>query len=57
MYKWNGMIKISYAEALQKYNNNEEVYLLYEDDTEALALSLKKKKNHSIHNGELGYEK
>lgn len=57
MYKWNGMIKISYAEALQEYNNNKEVYLLYEDNTEALALSLEEIKNHNTHNGEFGYEK
>ena len=56
MYKWNGMIKISYAEALQEYNN-KEVYLLYEDDTEALALSLEDIKDHNTHNGEFGYEK
>lgn len=56
MYKWNGMKKISYTEALQEYNN-KEVYLLYEDDTEALALSLEEIKNHNTHNGEYGYEK
>jgi hypothetical protein len=33
-YTWEGMKKISPAEALERFENGDEVFILYEDDTE-----------------------
>lgn len=36
LYSWEGMHEISKAEAIEAYKNDKDVYLLYDDDTEAL---------------------
>lgn len=33
-YTWEGMTKISPSEALERFNNGEEVFVLYDDDSE-----------------------
>jgi hypothetical protein len=35
-YAWDNMIKISPAEALSRIENNEEVFILYDDNTEGV---------------------
>ncbi|CAN7768381.1 hypothetical protein LJR153_007361 [Paenibacillus sp. LjRoot153] len=37
---WEGMKKISYEEAMRRFNKGREVYLLYPYNTEALAHEL-----------------
>jgi hypothetical protein len=56
MYKWDGMIKISYTLAVKRFGFNKHVYKLYDDDTEALANSLEDITEHINNGGELGYE-
>jgi hypothetical protein len=56
MYKWEGMCKISYQEALERFTNGQEVYLLYYDDTESLVEDIDSIHLHEEHGGEFGYE-
>ena len=57
-YDWTGMQKITYEEAVDRWNKNHEVYLIYDDETEAVAESLEDiKKHHEKYSGEFGYEK
>lgn len=55
-YFWEGMQKISYEEALKRYRNNEEVYLLYWDNAEGLAESEEDIHEHNKSGAEFGYE-
>lgn len=56
-YKWEGMKKITYEEALKEYRKgNLAIYLLYDDDTEGLAESESDIHEHQKHYGEFGYE-
>lgn len=54
MYKWEGMEKIGYTEALKRFESGGMVFLLYHDDTEAEAINIEDIKSHQ---GEFGYEK
>ena len=36
MYTWNGMKKISFREAKERFNDDKIVFLLYDDGTEAV---------------------
>lgn len=36
MYTWSGMKKITYLEAIERFNDDKEVYLLYSDNTEGV---------------------
>ena len=51
-----GITKIDYAGAIQRYNSNQEVYLLYDDGTESLAESPDDLFAHANRGGEFGFE-
>jgi hypothetical protein len=55
-YTWEGMEKISYQEALERMNNEQEVYLLYDDQTEGLADDFERMSHHHECGGEFGVE-
>lgn len=55
-YTYEGMTKISFQEALERFRDNEEVYLLYDDETEALAESEAGIMLHHSYEGEFGHE-
>lgn len=62
-YTWEGMTKISYEEAVKRWNNKEEVFLLYDDESEGLVeesmgdwTALEAIKHHYEAGGEFGYE-
>lgn len=55
-YTWEGITKINYEQAIELFNANKEVYLLYDDDTEGLAHELADIKRHIVNSGEFGYE-
>lgn len=55
-YTWDGMTKVSYEEAFKMFKNNEAVYLLHDDETEALVTDLKDIIEHNTYGGEYGYE-
>ena len=50
-YTWKGMIKIGRVEAIGRFNSDRGVYLLYDDNTEALVEKLEDIKEHE---GEFG---
>ena len=54
MYTWKGMIKITREQALDRRKENKEVYLLYDDNTEACVESTE---DIIKHQGEFGYKK
>lgn len=54
-YLWLGMGEISYKLALELFNM-QEIYLLYEDNTESLAESIDDIKEHHENGGEFGIE-
>ena len=57
MYNWNGMKKINYKEAMEQFNSNKEVFLLYEDNTEsAVETDINDIHEHHRNNGEFGIE-
>lgn len=56
-YTWAGMEKISEQQAIQRFNAEEEVYLLHDDNTEALAESVEEIREHYINGGEFGIER
>lgn len=53
MYMWNGMTKISKKEAIKRFHEQKNVFLLYPDDTEAEANKLEEL---LVHDEEFGYE-
>ena len=61
-YTWEHMTIISYEDALNRYNNNKHIYLLYEDDTEAMVENVEgcddvqRIKEHARDLGMFGYE-
>ena len=55
-YSAAGISKTDYAGAIQRYNTNQEVYLLYDDGTESLAESLDDLFAHANRGGEFGFE-
>lgn len=55
-YLWLGMKEISYDNAVNNYRCNVAVYLLYEDNTESQANSLKEIKDHYKNGGKFGKE-
>lgn len=56
-YKWEGMKKITYEEALELFHKADiGIFLLYDDDTEALVETEADIHNHQKHYGEFGYE-
>lgn len=60
MYSWEGMRKISYEEALEVFRaGKEELYLLYDDDTESLVHEDEEQRIHDHHGyaGEFGVHK
>ena len=56
MYKWKGLKKIDYRNALELFSN-KAVYLLYEDNTESQANNIDEIKEHYNNGGEFGIEK
>lgn len=48
--------KISYKEAVKRFNEDKEVYLLYDDGTEGLAETLEDMERHHKNGGEFGVE-
>ncbi len=58
-YKWKGMQKVNYKEALKLFDNGKkEVFLLYDDDTEsAVEYDVNRIHEHYLHGGKFGYEK
>ena len=56
-YNWDGMEKITFAEAKERIDANKSVFLLYDDDTEAEADSIDDLIRHNKYFGEFGYEK
>ncbi|WP_193635294.1 hypothetical protein [Bacillus paranthracis] len=56
MYTYNGMTKITYKEAVSRFNNKEEVFRLYDDNTEGLCESLEDIEEHHEQGGEFGHE-
>lgn len=56
MYSWEGMQKIGYEEALQRFRNGEEVYALYNDEAEAMIFEEDRIHEHHRYGGEFGYE-
>ncbi|MFV1457265.1 hypothetical protein [Bacillus mycoides] len=56
MEKYEGMTTISFEEAVNRFNNNEEVFCLYGDDTEGLCESVEGMKEHHERGGEFGHE-
>lgn len=58
MYSINGMLTVDLSVALKCFQDWKiEVYLIYSDNTEALAHSKKQIKDHYDHGGELGVYK
>jgi hypothetical protein len=57
MYTWEGMQKIPYEEAIERYKNGKLVFLLYDNNTEGEACNLEEIKAHYEHGGEFGIEK
>ena len=55
-YHWLGMKEIDYDNALNHFKCNVAVYLLYEDNTENQASSLKEIKDHYNNGGKFGKE-
>jgi hypothetical protein len=55
-YSWEGMQKITKAEALERFNNDQEVYRLYDDGTEGLVESLGDIEDENFNDYEFGYE-
>ena len=53
-YNWDGMVVIDKEEAIERYMDDKEVYLLYDDDTEAAAEMFV---DILEHDGDFGYEK
>lgn len=57
MYKWKGMTIISYMNAIERFKQNEEVFLLYDDDSEGLVEQIEQIHEHKKYGGEFGIEK
>ena len=57
MYTWNGMKKISFREAKERFNDDKLVFLLYNDGTEAEAVSMDDMVKHLNNYGEFGVER
>lgn len=56
-YLWDGMIPVSKNMALKLMSQGYQVYLLYSDNTESAANSIKDIINHARDGGLLGVEK
>lgn len=56
-YQGDGMEKISYEEALSRFRSNREVFLLYSDNTEAVAENEEEIQKHHLSGDRFGYEK
>ena len=56
-YDWDGMIKIEFKEALKMFFDGQEVFLLYADGTEGLAMYFADMTQHNLAGGEFGYER
>lgn len=56
-YHWGGMIPISKATALRYRSKGYQVYLLYADNTESAAESIKDILSHAQKGGIFGIEK
>ena len=57
-YEWEGMQKIGYKEALDRFvEEDKTVFLLYDDGTEAEAENVEEIVKHYGYCGEFGYEK
>lgn len=52
-YTWNGMKKITKSEALERWDSDRSVFLLYDDDTEGAASD---RESIELHQDEFGYE-
>ena len=57
MYQWDGMSKISKSAALKHHSQGCQVYLLYSDNTESAAHSIKDILTHAKKGGLFGIEK
>ena len=56
-YKWEGMLQIDEEVALKLFDAGHEIYLLHDDNTEALAESEKRLIQHITNGGLVGIEK
>lgn len=56
-YLWNGMLQISKSNALKYHSQGVPVYLLYSDNTESAAQSIKNIISHAQKGGLFGIEK
>lgn len=57
MYTWEGMKKIDFNTALNLFRQKEEcVYMLFDDNTEAILFEERVLKAHHERNGEFGIE-
>jgi len=54
-YTWNGMSVISYKGAIEQFDHNREVYLLFNDNSECLAHDISDIERHFVYGGEFGY--
>lgn len=55
-YLWDGMIPINRSSALTLKSQGYQVFLLYSDNTESAANSIKDIKNHAQNGGIFGIE-
>ena len=55
-YTWEGMTKISFQEAVNRFKNNQDVFLLYDDGTEGLAEDIETIETHNNYGCEFGYD-
>ena len=55
-YSYKGMKKVTYEEAIDRFNKNLNVYLLFDDNTESLAESIDVILDHKKNSGEFGCE-
>ena len=55
-YTYQGMTKISFKQALELFRNDEEVFVLYDDNSEALVKREDDLYKHNEHGGEFGVE-
>lgn len=55
-YSYEGMKKVTYEEAISRFNENLNIYLLFDDNTESLVESIDEILDHEKNSGEFGYE-
>lgn len=56
-YTWEGMVKITKSEAIEMFKNGQEVYRLYDDNTEGLVESLDDILDERFLDYDFGYER